>query len=359
MAEIVQLKGKIMIVDPLYLQDVKYAAQLSLPWSKMTGSSIMVTGASGLIGSFLIDVLMYRNQHTQFECQVYTVGRSEEHARQCFNSYWDDPHFHFIAHDINLSLDKIKIKSLGYLVHLASNTHPIAYATDPIGTITANIIGTNNLLKFGVSKQVRRFMFASSNEVYGENCGDIGLFTENYCGYLDSNTLRAGYPESKRCGEALCQAYAHSKNLDVVIPRLTRTFGPTMRLNDSKAIAQFLKNGLAKKNIVLKSAGEQQYSFTYVTDAVTGLLTVLLEGRRGEAYNIADLSSNISLKGLAQLIAQAAQTKVVFAEPNKIEKVGFSKATKAMLDGSKLRALGWQVHYDLATGIERTLRILS
>ncbi|MFT9274048.1 MAG: NAD-dependent epimerase/dehydratase family protein [Liquorilactobacillus nagelii] len=348
-----------MIVDPLYLQDVKYAAQLSLPWGKLTGSSIMVTGASGLIGSFLIDVLMYQNQHIQLDCEIYAVGRSENHARQRFGSYWDDPHFHFFPHDINLPLDKVKIEKLEYLIHLASNTHPVAYATDPIGTITANIIGTNNLLKFAVSRQVRRFMFASSNEIYGENRGDVELFAEDYCGYLDSNTLRAGYSESKRCGEALCQAYAHTADLDVVIPRLTRTYGPTMRLNDSKAIAQFLKKGLTKENIVLKSAGKQQYSFTYVADAVAGLLTVLLEGRQGEAYNIADLSSNISLKKLAQLIAQAAQTKVVFAEPNKTEKAGFSKATKAMLDGNKLCALGWHAHYSLSAGVERTLKILS
>lgn len=215
------------------------------------------------------------------------------------------------------------------------------------------------MLKYATKHQAKRFMFASSNEIYGENRGDTELFKEDYCGYLNSNTLRAGYPESKRCGEELCQAYAKAAGLDVVIPRLTRTYGPTMRFNDSKAIAQFLKNGLKKENIVLKSAGNQQYSFTYVADAVSSLLTILLRGHSGEAYNIADRTSNISLKELAQEIAQISQTKVVFAQPDPTEKAGFSKATKAMLDGQKLRGLGWHAAYSFATGLQKTLKILQ
>ena len=120
--------------------------------------------------------------------------------------------------------------------------------------------------------------------IYGENRGDTELFDESYCGYIDCNTLRAGYPESKRCGEALCQAYKKQKGVDVVVARLTRSFGPTLQLTDTKALTQFLKNGLNKENIVLKSAGTQYYSYTYAADAVTGLLTVLLQGESGAAY---------------------------------------------------------------------------
>ena len=157
----------------------------------------------------------------------------------------------------------------------------MAYASDPVGTVATNIIGTNNLLKFAAETGCERFVFLSSVEIYGENRGDTEYFTEDYLGYIDCNTLRAGYPESKRCGEALCQAYIRKENMDIVIPRLARSYGPTMLRSDTKAISQFIGNGVRKENIVLKSAGTQLYSYTYVSDAVSGVLYCLLRGECG------------------------------------------------------------------------------
>jgi nucleoside-diphosphate-sugar epimerase len=187
----------------------------------------------------------------------------------------------------------------------------------------------------------------------------VELFSEDYCGYIDSNTLRAGYPESKRCGEALCQAYIRAMDMDIVIPRLTRSYGPTMLMSDTKAISQFIRKGIAGEDIVLKSAGNQLYSYTYVADAVSGLLTILLIGEKGEAYNIADTASDLTLKDLAELIASFAGKKVVFELPDDVESAGYSKATKARLDGSKLRGLGWKPFYDISEGMTRNLQILK
>lgn len=199
----------------------------------------------------------------------------------------------------------------------------------------------------------------SSVEIYGENRGDVEKFTENYLGYIDCNTLRAGYPESKRAGEALCQAYIRQKQLDIVIPRLSRTFGPTMLKSDSKALSQFLKNGIAGEDIVLKSEGTQFYSYTYVADAVTGLLFCLLLGENGQAYNIADDSCDITLRELAALIAESAGTQVCFELPDETERAGYSKATKAVMDGSKIESLGWKPLYHMQNGIEETMKILK
>ena len=171
--------------------------------------------------------------------------------------------------------------------------------------------------------------------------------------------MRAGYPESKRCGEALCQAYKAQKGLDVVIPRFTRSYGPTMLMSDTKAISQFIKKGMMGEDIVLKSAGEQYYSYQYVADSVAGLLYVLLHGESGEAYNIADESSDIKLKDLAIIIAEMNEKKVVFEIPNAIEAAGYSTATKARLDGSKLKRLGWIPKYDIRMGLKRTINILK
>lgn len=341
----------------LYQEDVRYIASLNLPWEKLNNKSILISGASGLIGSCFIDTIMRRNKEGM-NCKVYALGRSIEKANKRFEYCWNSSLFEFIKYDINQPLIKNNIDTIDYVVHLASNTHPVAYATDPIGTITTNIIGTNNMLKFAVENQATRFAFASSNEIYGENRGDVEKFDEDYCGYINSNTMRAGYPESKRCGEALCQAYIKQRGLDVVVPRLTRSYGPTMLMSDTKAISQFIRKAISNEDIILKSEGTQYYSYTYVADAVSGLFTVLLCGKCGEAYNIADDKSDIMLKDLASITADTCGKKVVFKLPDELEKSGYSKATKARLESSKIKSIGWKPKYNITQGIKRTVEIL-
>lgn len=339
--------------------DVRYVANLDLPWEKLSDKSVLISGASGLIGSFLIHVLMYKNIVDDLKCKVYAMSRSVQKGKEIFYKYNESDFFKFISHDINYPFELGNVCNIDYILHLASNTHPVAYATDPIGTITANVIGTHNMLNFAVAHNTQRFVFASSNEIYGENRGDTEFFDECYCGYIDCNTLRAGYPESKRCGEALCQAYIKQNNLDVLIARFTRTYGPTMLMSDTKAISQFIKNGIAGENIVLKSIGTQYYSYTYVADAVSGLLTILLLGTTGNAYNIADEGGDIMLKDLAAMIAEISGTGIAFDLPNETEKAGYSTATKARLNGAKLKALGWNPKYDIKSGLEKTLMLLG
>ena len=343
----------------LYMDDIYYVAQQDLPWDKLQNKNLMLSGATGLIGSFLVDVILEKNLIDDLNCHVYALGRNVERTRDRFSKYIDDEHLHIVSYDVENSLICDDIDKVDYLLHLAANTHPLLYSTDPIGTIVTNIIGVKNMLEFAVEHNAIRFAFASSNEIYGENRGDVELFDEDYCGYINCNTLRAGYPESKRCGEALCQAYKAQKGLDVVILRLTRSYGPTMLMSDTKAVSQFIKKGIAGEDIILKSAGTQYYSYTYMADAVSGLLWALLAGEDGEAYNIAEEKGDIMLKDLAAIITRIKGKSVVFEIPDAVEAAGYSKATKARLNGIKLLKLGWKPRYDIEGGMEKTIRILE
>lgn len=343
---------------PLYIKDLENISSSFKNWDLFRGKSVLISGVSGMIGSFLVDLLMYQNRIKKLDTKIIGIGRNKERAQKRFSEYWNSDLFEFISHDINSSIFPYENK-VDFLLHLASNTDPITYATDPIGTILTNIVGTNNLLNWASQKNVSKIIFASSVEIYGENRGDVDYFNESYLGKIDSNTLRAGYPEAKRAAEALCQAYIKQYELDIVIARLSRIYGPTMLLSDSKAHAQFIKNGLNSENIVLKSEGNQLYSYTHVADAVNALLLLLDKGGKGEAYNIANKDSDTTLRNLATHIANVSNTKVIFELPSETEKAGFSKATKALLDSSKIEKLGFAPIYSIYDGIKSTLKILK
>lgn len=343
---------------PDYIREIEQIAALPLPWEKLRASRFLITGACGMIGSYMVDVLMAANHAHDLEMTILPMGRSVEKAKKRFARYWGKKGFVFIAGDVNQSLPT-ELGTVEYIFHAASNTHPVAYATDPIGTVCTNILGTNNLLNYATNHGCKRFIFASTVEVYGENRGDCERFTEDYCGYIDCNTLRAGYPESKRAGESLCQAYMKQAGVNIVIPRLPRVYGPTLLESDTKALSQFIRKALVGEDIVLKSTGTQFFSYIYVGDAVYGVLYTLFHGENGQAYNIADEGSDITLRDLAQTIAEMVGRKVIFDLPSATEQAGFSKATKAVMDSSKLRALGWRPCTNLKQGLMQTLTTLK
>lgn len=330
-------------------------------WDDLSGKSVFISGATGMIGSFLIDTLMERNLHVPAEkrCTILATSRSLETAKRRFTPWLTADEFFFFPHDITEPIDAAALPRLpDYLIHAASNTHPIQYASEPINTILANVLGTRNILDLAVQSGKSRVLLLSSVEIYGENRGDTDYFDEKYCGVIDCNTLRAGYPEGKRASESLCQAYIRQCGVDVTILRLPRSYGPTMRMTDSKAIAQFIKKGVAGEDIVLKSQGNQLYSYAHVADAVTGILWTLLRGETGQAYNLGDRSSDITLRDLAEIIAGYAGTKVVFELPEEKERIGYSTATTALMDAEKLKKLGWIPAYDICRGVQETIDIL-
>lgn len=342
--------------NALYQSDLAQVSDMGFPWEKLNNKTVLITGATGMIASVIIDILMRQNKEQNRNIRIYAISRKEQKARERFGTYWNDPIFTWCSHDICKPFPELG--NMDFILHAASNTHPRAYASDPIGTITANVQGTYQLLDYAAGHGCERFLFFSSVEIYGENRNDADKFDEQYLGYIDCNTVRAGYPESKRLGEALCNAFAEQKGQDFVIGRFSRVYGPTMSIEDSKAVAQMIRKAAAGENICLKSKGNQFYSYTYVVDAASAALCLLLKGESKSAVNVVDNASDIRLKDLAALLAEKAGTKVVFELPDAVEKAGYSTATKALLDGKRIGRLGWKAYTPIRQGLSRTVQIL-
>ncbi len=317
-----------------YFDDVKAVAKLDLPWEKLRGCNVLITGATGLIGSCLVDILMSRSDK---DYHVYASGRNEEVARKRFKSFFNDTHFHFFKYDV-LSPMKIDIE-FQFIIHAASYASPNSFVSKPVEVIKANIIGTCNLLDYGIKHNIQRFLYISSGEIYGE--GDGCAFEEDYSGYVNLLNPRSCYPSGKRAAETLCVSYAAEYGIEIVIARPCHTYGPFFLDSDNRVYAQFIRNVLKGEDIVMKSSGEQFRSWCYVVDCASALLYILLKGDNGKAYNIADDSSNITIKELAELVADLSGRKVVIDLPSKDEKDSFNEVKKSVFVTDKLQSLGW------------------
>ena len=338
---------------PLYREDLEYILS-TRGLEQLKGKKILVTGATGLIGVCLIDALIRYNQQGA-NITIYAVGRSKQKAAVRLGEYYNNCCFHFIEQDVRMPLpDSLE---LDYIIPLASNTHPLAYSQYPIETIEINVKGAEYTLQKAVDCGAT-VLYPSTVEVYG-NARKEDVFSEDYTGVLNLATARACYTESKRVSEALCQSYIAEKGAKVKIVRLSRIFGPTMLLSDTKASSQFLVKALRGEDIVLKSEGKQFFSYTYVADAVAAMLFVLMHGENGFAYNISNETCNVQLKDFAQMCADYKGKKVVFDLPTETERSGFSIATKAILDNQRLRSIGFEPKYIMRDAVQRTLEILK
>jgi len=318
----------------------------------LSGKRVLVTGATGLIGSFLVDALALLNEERGAGIEVYAAGRSEAGVRARFGTLADAAYFHYVPYDATrpVALDFAP----DHVIHAATSAHPLAYSTDPVGTMQANLLGAIRLLEVLREQGRGRFLMLSTGEIYGENPALPEGFSEADHGWVDSMKPRSCYPESKRAAETLCAAYAAQYGVDAVVARLCHVYGPTFTPSNSRADAQFIRKALAGEDIVMKSAGTQVRSFCYVADAVAAILTLLEKGSAGEAYNVANRESVASIRQYAQTLAGIAGVKVVFDLPPEVERAGYTQITRAVLNPGKLEALGWRPRYGLRAGLEET-----
>ena len=334
------------MMHPLYKEDIHNILSIK-GIDCLKNKSFLITGATGMVGTMLIDAL------TAIEgVKIIAVGRNRQKIKERWKQY---DGFSFLEHDVCKPFPESL--QADYILPMASNTHPLAYSQYPIETIMINIKGCEHALNLA-DKIGATVVFTSTNEIYG-NARENEDFYEDYNGILNLSNARSCYNESKRTCEAMCQSYKEEHGTKVKIARLCRIFGPTMLMSDSKASSQFIKKALSGEDIILKSEGKQYFSYTYVADAVMGLLTVLLNGEYGVAYNVSSEKTNIRLRDFAQLCAEACNKNVVFDLPTEVENKGFSTAQRAILNNDRIKNIGFQPMYGMREAILRTIEILK
>ena len=316
---------------------------------ELRGKSFLVTGATGMVGVMLIDALMALG-----DVKVIAVGRSKDKAKERLGEYFDNTNFEFLEHDVCAPFPKDII--VDYIIPMASNTHPLAYSKYPVETMMINLKGAEHALNLAESTGAT-VIYTSTNEVYGNAVSDE-VFDEDSNGKLNLSNARACYNESKRSAEALCQSYISERGVKVKIVRLCRIFGPTMLMTDTKASSQFIQKAVVGEDIILKSNGMQFFSYIYVADAVMGLITVLLNGEYGMAYNVSSEITNVHLRDFARLCAEYNGKSVVYDIPDATEQAGYSIATQAILSNDRIKRIGFIPQYDMEDAVKRTIEIL-
>lgn len=335
--------------------DIEKIVSAKLSWHKLQGKTVLVTGATGFIGSFIIHSLMRKNETDGLGVKILALVRNADRARAAYGEYEKEGSLSFIEQDVCVPLPTDK--RADYIIHCASNAAPKEYSLYPVETMKTNFYGTLNLLDYAKAVGAESFLYVSTIEVYGTTHG-IDSIDENTYGEIDAMKVRSCYPLSKKGCETLSISYADEYGVNVKIGRLSYIFGPGMKPGDSKIVAVFPKCIADGENIVMKSKGEQLRSYTYVTDAITGLLTVLLDGESGNAYNIASKLCITTIAGIAHTLVDSYPEKglkVIFDLPTDAEAKGFSLIENAVLSSEKLESLGWQPQTDLVTGLKNVV----
>lgn len=343
------------MINKIMQEDFEYIVNYTLEWERLRNKTVLITGANGLLPSYMVRTILYLNDKRRMNCNIIAWVRNKEKAFSLFKDYLGRKDLKIIIQDVCVETyieDKID-----FIIHAASQASPIYYKVDPVGTLNANVFGTNNMLNISLKHKVKSFLFFSSGEVYGET-NNVPT-NENDYGYLDPTKVRSCYGESKRLGETMCVAWFKQYNVPCKIVRPFHTYGPGIKSNDARVFADFIYNIVNNQDIILKSDGSDIRAFCYLADAIIGFFAVLFNGENGEAYNIGNPSGEISILELSQLLVKLFPErglKVVKNEQMQDEKYLKSTIKRNIPDISKVRKLGWNPKYSIEEGFYRTVK---
>ena len=338
------------MVSKIQQEDILEFARTFALADELASASFLITGATGLIGSSLIRCLLALDKGIH----VVTPVRNKAKAEYLFKE--NDGQVEWVECDLK-SYDYDQIGNIDFIVHCASPTNGKYVQEHPVETFELAVKSTRNLLGYSRSHLIKSMVYVSSLEAYGENFGDQTI-DENMQFYVDAQNSRSAYPLGKRAAEYLCTTYAMEYSVPVRSVRLTQTFGAGVSIEDNRVFAQFARSVVAGSDIVLHTKGESAKPYCYLTDAVSALLYVLLRGRDGEVYNVANETSYISIIDLARFLQKEFNPQIkVRVELN--ENMGYAPVTKLNLSAEKLRSLGWQSKYDLRWMFDRLIKYYS
>ncbi len=338
-------------------EDLNAIAAFDLPWAVFQGKTVVVSGASGFLPAYMVETLLYLNeQRTEKPTLVIGLVRNLERARQRFAAYGGRTDLQLIGHDITEPLPPLD--RADFIIHAASQASPKFFGSDPVGTLSANVLGTHRLLTLARSCRSEGFLFFSSGEVYGQAAGPRPTIGECDYGVVDPLEIRSCYAESKRLGETMCACWGWQFGVPAKIVRIAHTYGPGMRLDDGRVFADFVADVVQRRPIVMKSDGRARRPFCYLADATTAFFTVLLRGAVGEAYNVGNSDAECSVAELAQLLAGLfpdRRLQVVSQARSAEDSYLPAKPAEGRWNVSKLQALGWRAKTSLADGFRRTV----
>lgn len=329
--------------NSILAEDVKQFAEHFELWEQLRGKTFLITGATGLIGSVMVKCLLELNRQKDLGIKVIAVVRNLEKAQKVFA----EEAAQIKCYQLGLSeigTDSIR-DHVDYVVHLASPTASKYFVEHPVETLRTAVEGTSAVLEYAKEAKVEAMVYASSLETYGSNHTDEWL-NEDFQGYVNPMEVRSSYNIGKRTCECLCHAYAEEYGVNVTIARMTQTFGAGVEYNDGRVFAQFARKAIEGKDIELHTSGETCRMYCYTTDAVEAMLYLLLKGEKGEAYNIANKDSYISIRDMAYLVKNKFNPKIdVVITPK--EGQGYAPVTKLRLDTAKIGMLGWRPQISL------------
>lgn len=337
-----------IISNNIIRDDVQTLATLPLLHSLENGCTILVTGATGLIGSMIVRSLIQFSHISHKTLRVFALVRSIKKAQDVFGKLLDDGTLQLIVGDINYPLQLPN--EIHYIIHGASTTSSAYFVQHPTQTIFTAIDGTRNILNLAKEKNVRKVVYLSSLEVYGIPCHNSMYITERDYGYIDPLQVRSSYSESKRMAECICASFFKEHGVPVTIARLSQTFGAGVSYHDQRVFAEFARCAIEKRDIVLHTNGNTVRNYCYISDAVSAIFHLMLLGAPGEAYNVSNMHSTISIRDMAQLVCDlfpSDNLRVKTDIPENIEQLGYNPEMFIQLDTYKLQQLGWKASIDL------------
>lgn len=326
-------------------------------WSRFEGTAVLVTGACGMLPSYMIWMLIYLNEYECFDIHITALCRDAGKASALFGEYARRNYFHILTADVT---EEIHLEGkLDYIIHAASPSGSQYFGKDPVGVITPNVLGTRNTLELAREKNVQGYLYFSSGEVYGMLEKEI--ICEEDSGYLDPMNIRSCYAGSKRLGETLCKAYSHQYGVRAMVVRPCHTYGPTVNLErDARVFSGFVSNVLEGEDLLIKSDGLAVRNFCYLYDAALAYFKVLVDGAAGEAYNVSNPACQISIRGLAEILIglyPEKGLKIVYANHDDVYLEDPNKK-QSLISIEKLQGLGWSPKYSLEEGFRRTIESL-